>query len=414
MSSNRLVASTERHDPDRVTDHLRDYAERCDRDFIGQLEASLAEAKTRAEKQLNPLLIQALRWPQTFDEYTDYVADFMRWIPCQSDDEVWRELSERDQYEQEVYDRLCHFFWLIDQDVAGSKTQTQGKIVEDVEWFRDWLLEVARDWGVFLDSPESFSDEILDQFVRNAPQYRIEESLINGRPNHPSGWLSFNQFFARQLNTGLRPIAAPQDNTVIASPADCAYQQQFAIGQDSTIPGCRVKRTHAYGDVAELLGDSPYAKAFAGGTFVHYALPPSAYHRFHLPVAGEVVDSRTVDGKAYLQVSLADGGFESHDDATTGYEFSQTRGVVVIDTQDAPAGDIGLVAAVPVGMSHVGSINLTALTGRPVAKGDEFGYFLFGGSDMILLFQEHTQPDIDTNPDFRQFGSRIGTCRQTG
>ncbi|ROO24870.1 phosphatidylserine decarboxylase [Salinisphaera japonica] len=395
------------HDPDQVVHNLQRYARACDTDFIALLEQSLQKAKARADDALDPLLIKALRWPQTFDEYTDYVADFMRWIPCQSDDEIWRELSERDQYEQEVYDRLCHFFWLIDQDVGDS----QQKIAENIEWFRDWLLEVARDWGVFLDSPESFSDEILDQFVRNAPQYRVAESLINGRPNQPSGWLSFNQFFARELNTGLRPIASPGDNRVVASAADCAYQQQFTIDADSSIPGCRVKRTHQYGNVAELLGHGPSADAFAGGTFVHYALPPSAYHRFHLPVGGRVAEAYTVSGKAYLQVSLGNGGFESHDDATTGYEFSQTRGVVIIDTADSPDGDIGLVAAVPVGMSHVGSINLTATIDRPAAKGAEFGYFLFGGSDMILLFQAGAAPDIDPDTGFRFYGSEIARCR---
>ena len=41
---------------------------------------------------------------------------------------------------------------------------------------------------------------------------------------------------------------------VVASAADCAYQQQFTIDADSSIPGCRVKRTHQYGNVAELLG----------------------------------------------------------------------------------------------------------------------------------------------------------------
>ncbi|MGB7755350.1 MAG: phosphatidylserine decarboxylase [Salinisphaera sp.] len=410
-SDNKAVApyrgeGRTRPDTDRVIHDLRDYVEKDDQNFVELLEDSLHKARDRAADELSDTLFNALRWPQDFEAYTDYVADFLRWIPHQAQDEAWKHLGERDQYEQEVFDRLCHFFWLIDQDVGDQ----QDAVIENVDWFRDWLLECARDWGTFLNTTDSFSEEILESFIKNAPQYRIEESLIDGQPNQPSGWLTFNQFFARELNAGLRPIAARTDNRVIASPADCSYQQQFEIGEDSTIPGTRIKRSHEYGDVSELLGHSEYADAFAGGTFVHYALPPSAYHRYHVPVSGRVRESFTLDGRAYLKVSLADGGFNSHDDATTGYEFSQTRGVVVLDTAESPDGDIGLVAAVPVGMSHVGSINLTAVAGADVAKGEEFGYFLFGGSDMILIFQRDVSPQFDTEGGFRLFGSEIGRC----
>lgn len=398
------------HDTDRVIADLRHHIERDEQNFVALLEESLGKARDRAADELDPVLFDALTWPTDFEAYTDYVANFLRWIPHQGQNEAWKHLGERDAYEQEVYDQLCHFFWLIDQDVGDNA----GAVIENVDWFRDWLLECARDWGAFLDTPASFSEEILESFVKNAPQYRIEESLIDGKPNQPSGWLTFNQFFARQLNSGLRPIDSPLNNHIVTSPADCSYQQGFAIGDDSKIPGTRVKRTHEYGDVAELLGDSGYAPDFAGGTFVHYALPPSAYHRFHVPVAGRVREALTVDGRAYLKVSLADGGFDSHDDATTGYEFSQTRGVVILDTRESEAGDIGLVGLVPIGMSHVGSINLTAVPGHDVAKGDEFGYFLFGGSDMILLFQRHVELDVDTDGDFRFYGSPIIRCQTSG
>ena len=48
---------------------------------------------------------------------------------------------------------------------------------------------------------------------------------------------------------------------------------------------------------------------------------------------------------------------------------------------------IGLVAVVPVGMGIVSSVNLTAEEGATLAKGEELGYFAFGGSDIIVLFE---------------------------
>ena len=225
----------------------------------------------------------------------------------------------------------------------------------------------------------------------------------------PSGWLTFNQFFARELNAGLRPVAEPADNRVITSGADCFYQQWYGIDADSAIPATRVKGTHTYGHITSLLEGSRFAGQFAGGTFVHYMLPPSAYHRFHTPVAGRVEEAFVVQGAAFLQVDLADGALQSRDSATTGYEFTQTRGVVTIDTSGSPAGDVGVVAVVPVGMSHVASVVLTAAVGEHVSKGEEFGYFQFGGSDIILLLQPGADVDIDTTAGFRRVGEPVAT-----
>lgn len=80
-------------------------------------------------------------------------------------------------------------------------------------------------------------------------------------------------------------------------------------------------------------------------------------------------------------MSLEDGRFESRDHAKTGYEFSQTRGVLILDTAVDGEPAPGIVAVAPVGMAHVASVNLTTVPGTRVAKGDEFGFFAFGGSD---------------------------------
>ena len=73
-----------------------------------------------------------------------------------------------------------------------------------------------------------------------------------------------------------------------------------------------------------------------------------------------------------------------------------------------------MVAVVPVGMSHVASVNLTHRPGDPVAKGEEFGYFQFGGSDIIVLFQEGVDPDVDTSTGLRLVGSQIASIASGG
>jgi phosphatidylserine decarboxylase len=365
------------------------------------LERSIVTAHERAGADLDPDLRDALDWPTTLEEFTDYLRRFLSWIPQETGAKAWKKQSGGTTSSREVSDRLAHFFWLIDQ-----KDGPDGRAIgEDYPAFRQWCTHFAREWGAFLDTPDSFSPEILDSFTTHAPEYTVEESMVGGRPNAPSGWLTFNQFFARELNPGQRPIADPGNNQTVVSPADCTYQHSYAIGEDSQIPPTTLKGTHTYGSIDQLLEGSRYADTFAGGTFVHYMLPPWAYHRFHLPVAGQVQESFVIHGTVVMEVDLVDGELVSSDATTTGFEFSQTRGVLTVDTTGSPAGDLGIVAVIPVGMSHVGSVVLTAGPGTELVKGDEFGYFQFGGSDIIMLFQAGVETRIDTSTDPRKGGS---------
>ncbi len=272
------------------------------------------------------------------------------------------------------------------------------------------MTEFTRQWDNFLDTPESFSPEILQSFIGDAPEYRVHESMIDGAPNNPSGWVTFNQFFGRQLNGGLRPIAEPTDNHVVTSPADCFFQHAYQIDADSNIPAVAVKN-EKYGNIRQLIDGSEYADAFAGGTFVHYELVASSYHRYHLPVSGKVKETFNIDGTVFLQVGLEDSEFPGSDAATTGYEFFQNRGVITLDTAASGHGDIGIVAVVSVGMGHVASAVITAIEGMQMSKGDEFGYFQFGGSDIIVLFQKGVDPQVDTSEDYRLVGTPIANCR---
>jgi phosphatidylserine decarboxylase len=95
-----------------------------------------------------------------------------------------------------------------------------------------------------------------------------------------------------------------------------------------------------------------------------------------------VKEIRNISGKVYLDVfRQTDGSLDVVDGDT--YQFNQERGLVIIDSPE-----LGLVAALPIGMAYVSSVNLTPEVGAELRKGDEFGYFLFGGSDIVLLFQD--------------------------
>lgn len=392
-------------DPNSTVRDLRKLLE-TEQGLSAKLVRSLRQARERGAAGLNAALFAALDWPQDVDEYEGYLERFVRWVPRQSGDEAWQGLKPDERYAKEVSDRLAHFFFLVDQDIGDGALQ-------DSETFRGWMTGFARQWGDFLDTSESFSTDVMESFIEYAPEYRVHESLIGGAPNNPSGWLTFNQFFARRLNGGLRPITEPASNSVVTSPADCVFQRGYDIDSDSTIPDVKVK-SEKYGNINRLIDGSAYRDDFAGGTFVHYELLPSSYHRYHLPVSGQVKESFKISGTVFLHVELEDDEFKPSDAATTGYEFFQNRGVLTVDTSASGGGDIGIVAVIPVGMAHVASVVMSAVEGTRMAKGDEFGYFQFGGSDIIVLFQDGVDPQIDTSDQYRFVGTPIARCRPLG
>ncbi|MFQ5953242.1 MAG: phosphatidylserine decarboxylase, partial [Candidatus Omnitrophota bacterium] len=104
------------------------------------------------------------------------------------------------------------------------------------------------------------------------------------------------------------------------------------------------------------------------------------YHRFHVPVRGKVREIRKIPGKVILDVIKKEDGSLDVTDGT-GYQFSQDRGLMIIESP------VGLVAVLPIGMAQVSSVNLTAEVGTTLAKGEEFGYLTFGGSDIIIMFE---------------------------
>ncbi|MFK7785673.1 MAG: phosphatidylserine decarboxylase [Crocinitomicaceae bacterium] len=375
-----------------------------DKEFCLALETSLLIANRRGNAELHPDLYQVIDnefngngWPTSPDEYLDYIQQYLVLVPNETYDPeypaAWTSDDTMNGYNQKVYDLLCQFYFLVDQELplTGGTMQDykHGTFV-----FADWLRDFAIDWGAFLDTKESLTLESLASFAAD-PMYNFHLYKDNAKK-----WKTFNEFFYREFNgankkgqTPLRPIAEPGNNNAIVSSADCTYQQAYPISEHGRVLGLngqpttvKLKHTHNVTTIEELLQDKELAKHFDGGTFVHYFLSPFDYHRFHSPADGVVKECKAVQGKVFLDVELTgDGEFDAPDSAVGGYEFQQARGVFVVDT----GGPAGLVASVPIGMAQVSGVDMKKLKGKKVAKGDEFGKFKFGGSDTILLFQKN-------------------------
>lgn len=387
------------------------------------LLASLNVANISARENLNTDLYRAINnefkgngWPVTIEAYYDYLDLYVRLIPNESNDpdypNAWKSNGEENGYNQKVYDLLCQFYWLVDQKIPDTEISLQS-----FDEFAAWLVEFAKAWGRFLDTEPSLTKESLHSFkydsMYNYPLYSDNES----------SWNTFNTFFYREFNkaasgtgiTPLRPIADPDNNETIVAPADCTFKEDYPIdaqgnvldieGEKTTV---RFKKTHAIGTVDELLDNSKYAKDFYGGTFVHYFLSPFDYHRFHTPVSGKVLEIKALLGKVFLNVELTgDGQWDAPDGAEDGYEFNQARGLVIVDAGPV----VGKVAILPIGMAQVSGVDMyTKLQDKTVVKGQEFGKFRFGGSDIIMLFEKKPEDlymfkkDPAHNPIHFQYG----------
>jgi phosphatidylserine decarboxylase precursor len=275
---------------------------------------------------------------------------------------------------------IVKFFYLIDLSTNG--------VLQVDESFQRWSLKFARDWGAFLDTPESARG--IKSFFAD-PSYHLGDYYVA-----PSGWLTFNQFFARQVRPGKRPVDGLCDDSIIVSPADSVFQGQWSIKSDSkiTVKGLTWS-------VLDLLAGSPFQDQFKSGVFTHSFLNVNDYHWFHVPVGGVVREVRKIPGRVSMDViKKPDGSLDIVDG--TGYQFTQDRGLLVIDSP------LGLVAVLPIGMAQVSSVNLTAEVGSVLSKGEEFGFFAFGGSDIVTLFEGgKVQFDAEMGTHYNQ-GRQIG------
>lgn len=91
---------------------------------------------------------------------------------------------------------------------------------------------------------------------------------------------------------------------------------------------------------------------------------------------------------------------------TPGYQFLQTRGIIIINNEK-----LGRVAIMPIGMAVVSSVTVNKeLLGKTIKKGDEISHFSFGGSDCVLMFEEKARvsnfPDTEANEHY-YYGEKL-------
>lgn len=184
---------------------------------------------------------------------------------------------------------------------------------------------------------------------------------------------NFNEFFYRALKPGARPCSAPNKPDIIVSPADCRSVVFNQINQATKI---WIKGREF--SVKRLLGDAypEDAKRYENGALGIFRLAPQDYHRFHIPVDGVLRKPKLIAGEYYTVNPMA---IRSALDVYG----ENVRVLCPIDSVRH-----GRVMVVCVGAMMVGSTVITRSDGDEVKRAEELGYFKFGGSTIVLLFEE--------------------------
>lgn len=196
------------------------------------------------------------------------------------------------------------------------------------------------------------------------------------------GFTSWNDFFTRRFKPGARPVAAPDDPSIIVNACEST---PYNIGRNVRHRDEFWVKSQPY-SLHDMLAGDPSAEDFVGGTVYQAYLSAFNYHRWHSPVTGTILKAENVEG-TYFSEAEAEGEDPAGPGRSQGYIAHVAARAIIHIQADDPA--IGHMAVIPVGMGEVSSCVIDPRI-RPqarVTKGDELGYFQYGGSTHCLVFR---------------------------
>lgn len=243
---------------------------------------------------------------------------------------------------------------------------------------------VSRLGGIFLSS--RFSCILIQPFIR--------KNSIDMSQFEPVRYKSYNEFFSRRIRQKLRPI--DQTAKHLISPCDSKLSV-YRIHENS-----RFTIKHTSYDTASLLRDRKLARQFDGGCLFLFRLTVDDYHRYCYPSDGEVGKTVRIPGIFHTVNPIANDYYPIYKENAREYTILQTE-------------TFGKLLVMEVGALLVGKIVNHPVRGQ-VRRGQEKGYFQFGGSTVILMTEAgRVRPDPDllenTKRGFEtviKLGERIG------
>ncbi len=218
-------------------------------------------------------------------------------------------------------------------------------------------------YGKYCDT--KFSSKKISTFVRDF-NINMSESIKS-----IDDFNSFNDFFTRKLTSDSRPVN--RNDFSLISPCD----GRLTVYTDIDINNIVQIKGLTY-SLKELIGNDSIAKMYSNGTCLIFRLAPIDYHRFHFIDSGICGKNHPITGIYYSVNPIALNSIEKL--------FCQNKREWSILKSD----NFDDILSIEVGATCVGSIIQTYIPDTCVKRGDEKGYFKFGGSTTILFFKKDT------------------------
>ncbi|MBU3130305.1 phosphatidylserine decarboxylase [Clostridium tagluense] len=216
-------------------------------------------------------------------------------------------------------------------------------------------------YGYYCDT--KISCKKIESFIED---FNIDMSLYQKTPDQYS---SFNEFFIRELNPDGRII--PSNDNALISPCDGKISAYENIDLDGLV---QIKGfTYS---LKELVEDNEIYNLYHGGTCLIFRLCPTDYHRFHFIDSGVCGETTKIKGHYYSVNPIALKNVKKL--------FCQNKREWSIFHSD----NFSDVIYMEVGATCVGSIIQGYTQNVRITKGEEKGYFKFGGSTVILFFKK--------------------------
>ncbi len=181
---------------------------------------------------------------------------------------------------------------------------------------------------------------------------------------------SFNDFFIRELKPGIRLI--PDDNTTIVSPSDSKLLVIPNISLDVEF----FVKNQKFSLNTFLQDKSAFVEKYKNGQMLIFRLSPADYHRYHFPFDCFAGDYISING---ILESVNPIVYKSGIQPL----YENERQLIELNSSF-----FGNVLFVSVGAMFVGKIVNTYVPNKNYKKGDEAGYFEFGGSTLVMLFEK--------------------------
>jgi len=195
-------------------------------------------------------------------------------------------------------------------------------------------------------------------------------------------------FFTREFNPGKRPVASPDDASVIVNACEAApYRVATNVKRRSKF----WIKAQPY-SLQHMLANDELVDKFVGGSIYQAFLSAKSYHRWHAPVNGTITKAYVQEGTYYSE-TLSEAFDPCGNKESQGYITEVATRALIFIQADNP--DIGLMCVMPVGMAEVSSCEITVYEGQKVKKGDQLGLFHFGGSTHCLFFGPHVKLEFD-------------------